>query len=123
MATNEDLAVAFLCMCDTKDRESILEFIDYTLSRWEDTENKDRIIEAIRLPHSLIQRKISLLHTGLHACPQKKKIYEEMGNRLGMITATLRSPLLNSLKESTGFKEPNDYVIPFNLYPKESSKE
>jgi hypothetical protein len=117
MATNEDLAIAFLCMCDTKDREELLQMIDNTLSRWDDIPNKERIREAIRLPHSLIQRKIALLHTGLYICPQKKKIYEEMANRLSCMTATLQSPILKPKVE--GIHEYRDeHVIHLNLNPK-----
>lgn len=124
MATNEDLAVAFLCMCDNKDREELLHFIDYSLSRWDDKENKERVIEAIRLPTSFIQRKIALLHTGLYQCPKKKVVYEEMANRLGSMTATLRSPILKPTIErsSLGIHDSSDHLMPISLYPDESTK-
>lgn len=124
MATNEDLAVAFLCMCDTKDREEMLKTIEYILLRWDDTENKERIREAIRLPTSLIQRKITLLHTGLYICPQKKKIYEEMANRLGNMTATLQSPILKAKIDGPGMHDyHDDHIMHLNLNPKEASEE
>jgi uncharacterized protein Yka (UPF0111/DUF47 family) len=124
MATNEDLAVAFLCLCDSKDREELLQMIDDTLSRWDDIANKERIREAIRLPHSLIQRKIALLHTGLYICPQKKKIYEEMANRLANMTATLRSPLLRPVVErpSLGIYDSADHLMPVSLYSNETAE-
>jgi uncharacterized protein Yka (UPF0111/DUF47 family) len=124
MATNEDLAVAFLCLCDSKDREELLQMIDDTLSRWDDIANKERIREAIRLPHSLIQRKIALLHTGLYVCPQKKKIYEEMANRLANMTATLRSPLLRPVVErpSLGIYDSADHLMPVSLYSNETAE-
>jgi hypothetical protein len=124
MATNEDLAVAFLCLCDSKDREELLQMIDDTLSRWDDIANKERIREAIRLPHCLIQRKIALLHTGLYICPQKKKIYEEMANRLSNMTATLRSPLLRPVEErpSLGIYDSTDHLMPVSLYSNETAE-
>lgn len=119
MATNEDLSIAFLCMCDNKDREELLHTIHYMLSRWNDTENKERIVEAIRLPVSLIQRKIALLHTGLYICPQKKQIYEEMANRLGNMTAGMRSPILKAkvdLHHTTlGAYDSKDHLMPISL--------
>ena len=119
MATNEDLAIAFLCMCDTKDREEVLRYIEYTLKLWDDTENKDRIREAIRLPTSLIQRKIALLHTGLYTCPQKKNIYEEMANRLGNLTASLRSPMFKPKTERSSVFGPteirDEFIMPISL--------
>lgn len=125
MATNEDLAVAFLCMCDTKDREELLQIVEYTLKHWDDTENKERIREAIRLPTSLIQRKIALLHTGLYACPQKKSIYEEMANRLGNLTASLRSPLIKP-KAERSMVGPHDireeFLMPIHLDAKQRSE-
>jgi hypothetical protein len=124
MATNEDLAIAFLCLCDNKDREELLQMIDDTLSRWDDIINKERIREAIRLPHSLIQRKIALLHTGLYICPQKKKIYEEMANRLANMTATLRSPILRPVEErsSLGIYDSTDHLMPVSLYSNETAE-
>ena len=122
MATNEDLAIAFLCMCDTKDREELLQMIDHTLSRWDDIVNKERIREAIRLPHSLIQRKIALLHTGLWICPQKKKIYEEMANRLACMTAAYQSPILKPKPEGV-LEYHDEHIIHLNLHSKEASEE
>ena len=125
MATNEDLAIAFLCMCDTKDREELLQFIDYTLKHWDDTENKERIREALRLPTSLIQRKIALLHTGLYICPQKKIIYEEMANRVGNLTASLRSPIFKP-KADYSKHGPLDireeHIMPISLYANEGAQ-
>jgi hypothetical protein len=94
MATNEDLAIAFLCLSDKKDKDDILHLVEETLSTWEDKENYNRIREAITLPTSVIQRKIALLHTGLYQCPKKKLIYEEMANRLASFTSEMRSPLI-----------------------------
>jgi hypothetical protein len=123
MATNEDLAIAFLCMCDTKDREELLQMIDYSLLRWDDPVNKERIREAIRLPTSLIQRKIALLHTGLYICPKKKQIYEEMANRLASMTASLRSPFLNTRLERLGMYDTRDeYVVPLTLNSEEATE-
>jgi hypothetical protein len=124
MATNEDLAVAFLCLCDSKDKEELLQMIDDTLSRWDDIINKERVREAIRLPHSFIQRKIALLHTGLYICPQKKKIYEEMANRLANMTATLRSPILRPVEErsSLGIYDSTDHLMPVSLYSNETAE-
>ena len=126
MATNEDLAIAFLCMCDTKDREELLQLVEYSLSSWEDKENKERILEALRLPTSLIQRKIALLHTGLYACPKRKFIYEEMANRVANLTASLRSPILKPRNDRSAhgpFDSTGEYVMPLNLNPKQSTKE
>ncbi len=126
MATNEDLAVAFLCMCDSKDREEIIQIVNYSLSSWDDKENKERILEALRLPTSLIQRKIALLHTGLCQCPKKKIIYEEMANRLANMTATLRSPILKPRIERSTLGPQDttgDFVMPISLYSNQSSKE
>jgi hypothetical protein len=126
MATNEDLAVAFLCMCDNKDREEVLQIVEYSLSSWDDKENKERILEALRLPTSFIQRKIALLHTGLYQCPKKKLIYEEMANRLANMTATLRSPILKPRSERSALgplESTGDYVMPISLYSNQSSKE
>jgi hypothetical protein len=124
MATNEELAIAFLCLSDTKDKEYLLERIEYSLRNWEDVENKGRIIEAVRLPTSLIQRKIALLHTGLYSCPQKNKIYEEMANSLGNLTATLRSPMLKAKNDlsSNGIYDSNEHVVYLNLYSKDTPK-
>lgn len=125
MATNEDLAIAFLCLCDTKDREEVIQFVEYTLSRWDDTQNKERIRDALRLPTSLIQRKIALLHTGLYQCPQKKIIYEEMANRLGNLTSSLRSPILGFKmdKSALGPYDAREHMMPISLYPKQGSEE
>jgi hypothetical protein len=130
MATNEDLAIAFLCLCDTKDKEYLLERIQYSLRNWGDVENKERVIEAVRLPTSLIQRKIALLHTGLYSCPQKHKIYEEMANTLGNLTAMMRSPLLKAKSDfsSTGLYDSNsnpnppEHIMDISLYPCETPK-
>lgn len=125
MATNEDLAVAFLCMCDTKDREELVQVVEYVLKHWDNTENKERILEAIRLPTSLIQRKIALLHTGLHDCPQKKIIYEEMANRLANFTAGLRSPLIKPKSERATLGPQDireEFIMPISLYTKQSSE-
>jgi hypothetical protein len=122
MATNEDLAIAFLCLCDTKDREHLLEMIEYTFRNWDDQENKDRIREALRLPTSLIQRKIALLHTGLYTCPQRKQIYEEMANRLGNLTTSLRSPLLKPRSDKTSIHEAREHIMPISLYSKQTSE-
>lgn len=125
MATNEDLAVAFLCLCDTKDREELLQMIEYTLKHWDDTENKERICEAIRLPTSLIQRKIALLHTGLYECPKKKNIYEEMANRLANFTTTLRSPFLKPKSERSTLGTCDireEFIMPISLDAKQSSE-
>lgn len=124
MATNEDLSIAFLCLCDTKDKEQLLARIEYTLRNWDDLENKGRIIEAIRLPTSLIQRKIALLHTGLYSCPQKNKIYEEMANSLGNLTATLRSPILKAKNDlsSSGINDSNEHIMHINLYSNQTPK-
>ena len=116
MATNEDLAIAFLCLCDKKEKDDVLHMIEYTLSRWDDEENKNRIREAIQLPVSLIQRKIALLHTGLYQCPQKKIIYEEMGNRLASFTNHMRSPILKPRVDwSSSPIDSRDHILPIHL--------
>jgi hypothetical protein len=119
MATNEDLAIAFLCLSDKKDKDDILHLVEESLRNWEDTENYNRIREAILLPISVIQRKISLLHTGLYRCPKKKLIYEEMANRLASFTSGLRSPLIKPLIERSqvGY-DSRDHIMPLDLGPK-----
>lgn len=123
MATNEDLAIAFLCLSDKKDKDDILHLIQDTLKGWEDKENYARICDAISLPVSSIQRKIALLHTGLYQCPKKKLIYEEMANRLAHFTDGIRSPLIKARSErgtSTNL-DSRDHIMPLELGPKKSS--
>lgn len=124
MATNEDLAIAFLCLCDRHDKDEMVHFIQETTSRWEDKENIERILEAIRLPISMIQRKIALLHTGLLQCPIKKKIYEEMANRLGNITSGMRSPLIKPHSDRGGnsLTESRDHMMSIHLGSNEGTQ-
>jgi hypothetical protein len=115
MATNEDLAIAFLCLSDRKDKDDILHMIQESLKNWEDKENFDRICDAINLPVSSIQRKISLLHIGLYQCPKKKMIYEEMANRLANLTSGMRSPLIRPRIDRSATMDARDYIMPIDL--------
>ena len=125
MATNEDLAIAFLCLCDRHDKDELEAFILETTKSWDDKENIQRILEGIRLPISMVQRKIALLQTGLYTCPVKKRIYEEMANRLGNLTAGMRSPFLKPKNERsvTSFIESREHIMPLNLCANQSSQE
>lgn len=96
MATNEDLAVAFLCLCGQSEKAEILKIIDGLEKLWDDKENIARIRTAIELPTYMIARKIANLHTGLYCCPQKKRIYEEMANILANTTAIHASPIVKA---------------------------
>jgi hypothetical protein len=116
MATNEDLAIAFLCLSDKKENDDILHLVEQTLGDWDDKENYNRICEAISLPVSLIQRKIALLHTGLYRCPRKKLIYEEMANRVANFTSEMRSPLIKPRVDRT--QDSREHIMPINLGPK-----
>lgn len=119
MATNEDLAIAFLCLCDKKDKDDILTIIEELTKHWDDKVNIDRIRQSLQLPTSLIARKIALLHTGLYCCPNKKRIYEEMANRVAEFSASLRSPLIKPKPESLGLgiQDHRDHVMPLSLGP------
>jgi hypothetical protein len=122
MATNEDLAIAFLCLSDKKDKDDILHLVEESLQHWDDKENFHRIREAITLPVSMIQRKIALLHTGLYQCPKKKMIYEEMANRLANFTAGIRSPLIKPRADrSSSSLDSRDHLMPIELGPNHSS--
>lgn len=94
MATNEDLAVAFLCLAEKSEKEDLKRFVLEKAKTWPDEENVRRLLEALELPNSHISRKIGLLHTALWQCPHKKAIYEEMANRLANSMSVLRSPIL-----------------------------
>lgn len=124
MATNEDLAIAFLCLCDRQDKDDLVYYIQEATLRWENAENIERVLEAIRLPVSMIQRKIALLHTGLLHCPMKKKIYEEMANRLGNITSGMRSPLIKARVDRGGnnLSESREHIMTINLSTNESTQ-
>jgi hypothetical protein len=117
MATNEDLAIAFLCLCDKRERDEVIEFVLHSTERWDDKENVNRIVEGLRLPVSMIQRKIALLHTGLLQCPTKKQIYEDMANRLASMTAGMRSPVIKprSDKSNASYMDFRDHVVPISL--------
>ncbi len=123
MATNEDLAIAFLCLCDKKENDEVLHLIEYALKDWEDKENIERVREALRLPVSLIQRKISLLHTGLLFCPKKKMIYEEMANRLANFTSSIRSPILKArqVDRTSSIGDSRDHLMPISLYSQKNT--
>ncbi len=120
MATNEDLAIAFLCFAEKSGKDEIKSFIQqYASQGWEDEVNKQRLMEAIDLPTSHIQRKISLLHTSLYNCPNKKKIYEQMANQLSTLVDAWRSPLLNPMKKDKSFHaETNEWLMPLSLNSK-----
>ena len=123
MATNEDLAVAFLCLSDKKDKDDILHLVQETLKDWTDKENYTRICESISLPISSIQRKIALLHTGLYHCPKKKLIYEEMANILANFTSGMHSPLMKPRADRTlsSNLDSREHVMFIELGPKNPS--
>ncbi len=123
MASNEDLAVAFLCFAEKTEKDEMKAFIlDYASQGWNDNENKQRLLEAIELPMTQIQRKISLLHTALYNCPNQKKIYEEMANRLSTLVSVRRSPLLKPVKKDKSFHaDTNEWLMPLHLNPKGST--
>jgi hypothetical protein len=121
MATSEDLAIAFLCLSDKKDKDDILHMVQETLKDWDDKENYTRICDAISLPLSSIQRKIALLHTGLYQCPKKKMIYEEMANRLANFTSGIRSPLIKPRSDRSSNLDSRDHMMIIDLGAKKSS--
>ncbi len=113
MATNEDLAVAFLCLCGQTEKNEILRLVDNLEKIWDDKENIARIRAALELPTHMIARKIANLHTGLYCCPQKKKIYEEMANLLANSTANFASPIVKA--RSGPISEVQDHILNLNL--------
>ena len=118
MATNEDLAIAFLCFAEKTEKDDMKAFIVDRARGWDDTENMKRLLEAIDLPMNQIQRKIALLHTALYSCPFKKIIYEEMANRLANFVSMCRSPILKPIKKDRSFHaEPNEWIAPLSLNP------
>lgn len=123
MATNEDLAVAFLCLAEKSEKEDLKRFILEKTKTWTDTENIHRLLEAIDLPLSFIARKITLLHMSLWQSPHKKAIYEDMANRLATNMSALRSPILKAGVSGKSHLDTNEYVIHLDLNTKGRAEE
>ena len=122
MATNEDLAVAFLCLAEKSEKEDLKRFILEKAKTWPDADNIKRLMDALDLPNSQISRKIGLLHSALWQSPHKKVIYEEMANRLANSMSALRSPLLKPGPSGKPYHiEANEHVLYLSLNPQGSA--
>lgn len=125
MATNEELAVAFLCLAGKTEKNELLQLFEEKGKLWDDKDNLRRLIEAIELPVHQIAKKINYLHSSLTHCPFKKTAYEEMANHVACMTSSLRSPFLKPRGERTGTAAADlstDHILPLNLNAKSSTQ-
>ena len=120
MATNEDLAVAFLCLAGKTEKDELLRVIHEKSLQWNDEhQNLRRLVEAIELPVAQISKKINYLHSSLLQCPFKKSVYEEMANAVAQLSNANRSPVFKSRVErgNVVFETQHDHVLPLFLNP------
>ena len=128
MATNEDLAIAFLCLAGKSEKDEVLRIIRERSKQWDDEYNNlPRLLEAIELPVSQISKKINYLHSSLIQCPFKKTVYEEMANAVAYLSNSARSPIFKPRTERTiggGYVDTSkDHVLYLNLNPQSGSQE
>lgn len=122
MASNEDLAVAFLCLAGKSEKDTILNLIKDRSKIWNDEfNNLSRLIEAIELPTSQISKKINYLHSALINCPFKKAIYEEMANSIAILSTSARSPIFKTRNENE-YCPANDHILTFKLNSKSGTQ-
>lgn len=114
MATNEDLAIAFLCLAGKSEKDDILHLIKDRSKHWEDEhDNLRRLVDAIELPVAQISKKINYLHSSLLNCPFKKVVYEEMANAVAQLSMAVRSPIFKVRNEKGQYvHEPiNEHIL------------
>ena len=126
MATNEDLAIAFLCLAGKSEKDDVLNMIKDRSKQWDDEfNNLHRLVDAIELPTAQISKKINYLHSSLINCPFKKAVYEEMANSVAKLSNSVRSPIFKTLNEKGHYvtDTPNEHVLYLNLHSKSSTEQ
>jgi hypothetical protein len=118
MATNEELAIAFLCLATRQQQNDLLEFVRQKYSVWFESDTGRLFQEAVNLPFSEIPRKIAKLGVSLYTFEHRNSVYTWMADQCAAICAGARSPFpIPTVRRKDSHSDPNEWVMPLNLGP------
>jgi hypothetical protein len=112
MATNDELAIVFMCLATRADQENFIEYMANFHPEFTATENGVNLIHTIRSSSSMMPIKINNLHVYLGIYGKKNKVIEEMANRAASICAALRLKEPPTAAESARVALPAPWTMP-----------
>jgi hypothetical protein len=115
MATNEELAIAFLCLSSRQQQNELLEFVKEKYPDFLASESGQLFQEAITMPFTEIARKIAKLGVALYTFEKRQGIYLWMADKVAQICSGARDPFPLHRRKESAHIEPNEHMMPINL--------
>ncbi len=115
MATNEELAIAFLCLASRQQQNELLEFVQNKHPDFLHSENGQTFLDAVNMPFTEIPRKIAKLGVALYSYEKKQSIYVWMADKLAEVCNGARGPFTIHRKKESTQTDTHDHIVPINL--------
>ena len=124
MATNEELAIAFLCLATRQQQSDLIQFVSEKYPQWISSENGHIFLDAINLPFTEVPKKISKLGVALYSFDHKNAVYLWMADECAALCAGARSPFpipMSRHKDSIT-NDPFEHIMILDISPPATSK-